>query len=147
MPKPNYQTRNALNAIPGAKTDRAKCVALNLPLSWRGTIGRIRKGEAVSMEKENIVRLQLGLPMLTPPLVPVPPCPDCGSVHHARCNGNGGQAVVLAPGETVRRQGPQRKRLAVRRPWMGYELSAAMDAAGVTDDDVRRLVAALLEGR
>jgi len=146
MPKPNYQTRNALNAIPGAKTDRAKCVALNLPLSWRGTIGRIRKGEAVSMEKENIVRLQLGLPMLTPPLVPVPPCPDCGSVHHARCNGNGGTAIVLAPGETVRRPG-QRLRPRVRRPWMGAELSAAMDAAGVSDADVRQLVAAALEGQ
>lgn len=37
----------------------------------------------------------------------VPACPDCGSVHHARCHGNGGEAVVLAPGETVRRpRGP-----------------------------------------
>ena len=85
-------------------------------------------------------------PIPQPPLVPVPPCPDCGSVHHARCNGNGGTAIVLAPGETVRRHG-QRLRPRVRRPWMGAELSAVMDAAGVTDADVRRLVAAMLEGQ
>jgi len=35
----------------------------------------------------------------------------------------------------------------VRRPWMGAELSAAMDAAGVSDADVRQLVAAMLEGQ
>ena len=38
-------------------------------------------------------------------------------------------------------------RPAVRRPWMGAELSAAMDAAGVSDADVRQLVAAMLEGQ
>ena len=39
-------------------------------------------------------------------------------------------------------------RPAVRRPWMGAELSAAMDAAGVSDADVRRWVAAaMLEGQ
>ena len=44
-------------------------------------------------------------PQLQAKLVPV--CPDCGSVHHARCHGNGGTAVVLAPGETVKRsRGP-----------------------------------------
>ena len=87
-------------------------------------------------------------PIPQPPLVPVPPCPDCGSVHHARCNGNGGTAIVLAPNETVRRQGQARPRPRVRRPWMGAELSAAMDAAGVSDADVRRWVAAaMLEGQ
>ena len=70
----------------------------------------------------------------------IDPCPDCGSVHHARCNGNGGAAIVLAPGETVRRQGQARPRPAVRRPWMGYELSREMDAAGVSDATVRWLV-------
>ena len=36
-----------------------------------------------------------------------PACPDCGSVHHARCNGHNGAVVVLADGETVRRpRGP-----------------------------------------
>ena len=109
MPKPHYQTRNTLCALIWP-TDRAKCKALGLPEHWRGTIGRIRKGEAVSLDKENIVRLQLGLPVLSPPLIPVPPCPDCGSVHHARCNGNGGTAVVLAPGETVRRPGQSKPR-------------------------------------
>jgi hypothetical protein len=82
----------------------------------------------------------LATPRPVPPLVPVPPCPDCGSVHHARCNGNGGTAVVLAPGETVRRSGQSKPRPKVRRPWMGYELSAEMDVAGVTDATVRWLV-------
>jgi hypothetical protein len=81
----------------------------------------------------------LAAPEPRPPAIPVPACPDCGSVHHARCNGNGGHAVVLAPGETVRRPG-QRQRQRVRRPWMGAELTAEMDKAGVTDATVRWLV-------
>jgi len=75
-----------------------------------------------------------------PPLVPVPPCPDCGSVHHARCNGHNGAVVVLADGETVRRPGQSKPRPKVRRPWMGAELTAEMDKAGVTDATVRWLV-------
>jgi hypothetical protein len=48
-----------------------------------------------------------------PPAIPVPPCPDCGSVHHARCNGNGGTAVVLAPGERVTtKRGPWQSKAA-----------------------------------
>ena len=139
MPIPDTSTTQALQRLPGAKSHRAKCVALGLPVAWRGTVGRIIYGHAVSLDKENVVRLQLGLPVLSPPLIPVPPCPDCGSVHHARCNGNGGTAVVLAAGETVRRP-TRRKRPVVRRPWMGVELSAAMDAAGMSDATVRWLV-------
>lgn len=62
-------------------------------------------------------------PMPTPPMIPVPPCPDCGSVHHARCNGNGGVAVVLAPGETVRRAGRPRRRRAYWRPCLPATLT------------------------
>ena len=64
----------------------------------------------MSLAKENEVRYRLGLKPIYPPLVPVPPCPDCGSVHHARCNGNGGTAIVLADGETVRRPGQSKPR-------------------------------------
>ncbi len=56
-------------------------------------------------------------------LIPVPPCPDCGSVHHARCNGNGGHAVVLALGETVRRPGQRRQRRAYWRPCLPAKLT------------------------
>ena len=52
----------------------------------------------------------LAAPSPVPPLVPVPACPDCGSVHHARCHGNGGAVVVLAQGETVRRPGQSKPR-------------------------------------
>jgi hypothetical protein len=40
----------------------------------------------------------------------------------------------------VRRPGQSKQRPVVRRPWMGRDLTAAMDAAGITDEDVRRLV-------
>lgn len=70
-----------------------------------------------------------------PPALPAP----ARRRFHARCNGNGGTAVVLADGETVRRP-TRRKRPVVRRPWMGVELSAAMDAAGMSDATVRWLV-------
>ncbi len=154
MPKPSRTTQDALSAIPGPKTDRGRCVALGLPLSWRGTIGRIRNGFMVSMEKENEVRLRLNLPALSPPLVSVHPCPSCAARGIVRshadgldCNGNGGHAIVLAPGETVRRPGRAKRRPPVRRPWMGAELTAAMDAAGMTDENVRQIVARWLAGR
>ena len=73
----------------------------------------------------------------------VPECPGCGGAPHVAregCHGNGGTAVVLADGETVRKTAAQRTRPVVRRPWMGAELSVEMDAAGVTDATVRWLV-------
>ena len=108
MPKPQNDTRSALFALQCAPTDRGRCVALCLPLSWRGTMNRILNNFPVSLDKENEVRYRLGLPAIYPPLVPVPACPDCGSVHHARCNGNAGAVVVLAPGETVTTPRPRR---------------------------------------
>lgn len=70
----------------------------------------------------------------------VPLCPDCGSVHHARCNGNGGEAVVLAPGETVRRQGTQRKRRNYWRPCLPAALTPQQRAQVLE-------FAAMLEGQ
>ena len=117
MPKPSKETRDALMAVLGPKTDRWRCVALGLPEHWRGTIGRIRNGFAVSLSKENEVRYRLGLPAIYPPLVPVAPCPSCAARGIVKshgdgldCNGNGGTAVVLAPGETVRRPGQSKPR-------------------------------------
>lgn len=59
----------------------------------------------------------LATPQPIPPLVPVHPCPSCAArgivKSHADgldCNGNGGHAVVLAPGETVRRAGQSKPR-------------------------------------
>lgn len=92
------------------------------------------------------------MPLPQPPQIPVTPCPSCAARGITRshgdgldCNGNGGAAIVLAPNETVRKTKQARPRPAVRRPWMGAELSAAMDAAGISDADVRRLVAASLK--
>lgn len=152
MPIPDTSTTQALQRLPGAKSHRSKCVALGLPVTWRGTVGRIIYGHAVSLDKENTVRARLGLPPIALPQIPVTPCPSCAARGITRshgdgldCNGNGGTAIVLAPNEMVRRQGQSRSRPAVRRPWMGAELSAAMDAAGMSDADVRRLVAASLK--
>lgn len=134
MPKPSKDTQNALNALQGAKTHRGRCAALGLDASWRGTIGRIIYGHPVGLDKENEVRHRLGLPPIAPPLVPVPPCPDCGSVHHARCNGNGGHAVVLAPGETVTKATPKppRQRRQYYRPCLSDALGRELASAGYT---------------
>lgn len=65
--------------------------------------------------------LETGLPMAR--RVWIDPCPDCGSVHHARCNGNGGTVVVLAPGETVRRVATSRTRPHYYRPCLPATLT------------------------
>lgn len=109
MPQPEQSTVQALGRLMEAKSHRAKCIALGLPLSWRGTVGRILASQAVSLDKENEVRQRLGLHPVTPPLVGIPPCPDCGSVHHTRCNGHEAAAVVvLAPGQAVTTKRPRR---------------------------------------
>ena len=69
----------------------------------------------ISRQMEGRIRLALGLPPLPAP-VPVDPCPDCGSVHHARCNGNSGPVVVLAATERVVKAGRGRKRRRLVRP-------------------------------
>ena len=69
----------------------------------------------VSLHAENRVRAALGLPPLPAPVL-IPPCPDCGSAHHTRCNGNSGPVVVLAATEKVVRAGRGRKRRRLVRP-------------------------------
>lgn len=53
-----------------------------------GVINNIVNGkhDHVSLATENHVRALLGLTALLPS-VTVPSCPDCGGVHHGRCNG------------------------------------------------------------
>lgn len=129
MPVPDTSTVNALNALPGVKTDRGRAAALGLPAAWRGTLGRIRVGASVSVQKENEVRQRLGLAPLSPPMISVPLCPDCGSVHHTRCNGHAGPVVVLGPAQVVRSVGgARRRRKPVWRPCLPVELTAAQRA-------------------
>ena len=69
----------------------------------------------ISRQMEGRIRLALGLPPLPAPVL-IPPCPDCGSVHHARCHGNDGPVVVLAATERVVKAGGGRKRKRLVRP-------------------------------
>ena len=68
----------------------------------------LSKAAAYRIAKDNTYRpskamlnaiIETGLPMAR--RVWIDPCPDCGSVHHARCNGNAGAVVVLGNGERV----------------------------------------------
>ena len=85
----------------------------------------------VSRQSEQRVRRAFGLPPL-PALVPVDPCPDCGSVHHARCNGNSGPVVVLGSTERVIKRGgaPQRKRYRWSATTAQERRRAALNVAG-----------------
>ncbi len=143
MPKPSDDTRIAIFALQGRPTDRGRCAALGLPPSWRGTLNRIANNFPVSLDKENEVRRRIGLPPVMPPLIPVPACPDCGSVHHARCNGHAGPVVVLAAGESVRHvaQRPRRARKAMWRACLPAELTPDERA------QVRQFAASLLRRR
>ena len=95
-----------------------------------------------------------GIP--TPPLIPTHPCPSCAahgiiSSHCDKLNCHDKPVVavaLLAPGEVVKPAlMPKRKRLKVRRPYMGHELSVAMNDHGITDAMVRELVKAELSRR
>ena len=140
MPIPDTSTTQALQRLPGAKSHRSKCLALGLPVAWRGTVGRIIYGHAVSLDKENTVRARLGLPPIAPPQIPVTPCPSCAARGITRshgdgldCNGNGGTAVVLADGETVRRPGTPQKRKRYWRPCLSKELEKALWRVGTEE--------------
>jgi hypothetical protein len=103
----------------------------------------------MSRKREDRMRQALGMEAL-PVIEEVPVCPIHGVVHDAGpCAEDKPIAAVvaLAPGETVRRPAKAKRRPPVRRPWMGAELTAAMDAAGMTDEDVRQIVAQALAGR
>jgi hypothetical protein len=54
----------------------------------------VSHGDKLTMSKFNALRRHAGLEPL-PTLVHVEPCPDCGSVHHARCNGIADPVVIV----------------------------------------------------
>ena len=100
----------------------------------------------VSRQSENRVRVAVGLPPL-PALIPVDPCPDCGSVHHARCNGNSGPVVVLAATEKVVKAGGSRKRRKLVRPVAGEAQNSRRLALGAGWREVIEAGLSALEGR
>ena len=108
-------TRQALQALSHeCDSLRKTAKALGVPHSVLADILAGRSGH-VSLHAENRVRAALGLPPLPAPVL-IPPCPDCGSAHHTRCNGNSGPVVVLAATEKVVRAGRGRKRRRLVRP-------------------------------
>ena len=66
------------------------------------------RDKPMSLQRERRMCAALGIEA-PPPEYSVPACPDCGSVHHARCNGNAGAVVVLGNSETVTRARPPRQ--------------------------------------
>ena len=108
-------TRQALQALSHeCDSLRKTAKVLQVPHSLLSDILGNRHGH-VSLANENRIRAVLNLPPLPAP-VPVDPCPDCGSVHHARCHGNDGPVVVLAATERVVKAGGGRKRKRLVRP-------------------------------
>lgn len=67
----------------GSFRKAAKALGVSHAAIWN--IARGRHAD-VSIATENKVRKALGLEPLRP-MVEVPACPDCGGVHHGRCNG------------------------------------------------------------
>ena len=100
----------------------------------------------VSRDSENRVRAVLGLAPLPAP-VPVDPCPDCGSVHHARCNGNSGPVVVLAATERVVKAGGGRKRRKLVRPVADETQNSRRIALGAGWREIIEAGLSALEGR
>jgi transcriptional regulator with XRE-family HTH domain len=82
-------------------SQRAVAKLLGVPSATISDILRGRDGH-ISRERENEIRAALALEPL-PLLVTIPACPDCGNVHHGRCNG---KPVAIRPAH--RRREPQR---------------------------------------
>ena len=91
--------------------------------------------EHVSRAAENRVRAALGLTPLPAP-IPIEPCPDCGSAHHTRCNGNSGPVVVLAATERIVGRGKPRNRRRYHRPVATEAQEGRRAALGVGWQDV-----------
>ena len=130
-------TRQALQALSHeCDSLRKTAKALGVPHSVLADILAGRSGH-VSLHAENRVRAALGLPPLPAPVL-IPPCPDCGSVHHARCNGNDGPVVVLASTDKVVKASaaPKRKRRRYHRPVATEAQEGRRAALGVGWQDV-----------
>lgn len=80
---------------------RKTAMALGVPYTMVRDVIKGRHGH-VSLASENHLRQLLALEPL-PLLVTIPACPDCGNVHHGRCNG---KPVAIRPAH--RRREPQR---------------------------------------
>lgn len=101
-------TKAAVTALHGAMSYPAIAKRLGLERRFWPALSRVANDGPVSVEIESEIRVALGLEPL-PALIPTPACADCGSVHHARCNGQPVVAVVaLAPGQTVTTPRPRR---------------------------------------
>lgn len=131
--------RISADTIKALKTARNGTLAktaqsLGFPASFAATISAILNGRQgqVSLVTENKLRITLGLPVVRS-IVEVESCEDCGSVHHARCNGHDGPVVVLAEDEKITKTRPKKKPspYAVRRK----KLRAACKEHGITMED------------
>ena len=138
-------TRQALEAVSHeCDSLREAAKVLQVPHSVLADILGNRHGH-VSLQAENRVRVALGLPPLSAPVL-IPPCPDCGSAHHARCNGNDGPGVVLGSADKVVKRGKPRKRKRYHRPVATPEQEQRRMALGMSWGIVIEAGLAALEG-
>lgn len=105
----------------------------------------LSKAAAYRIAKDNTYRpskamlnaiIEAGLPM--PRRVWIDPCPDCGSVHHARCNGHAGEAVVLGEGERIVRPSKKSARPRYYRPCLPVEIGEQVKLHGIDVEAVLR---------
>ena len=113
-------TKDKLNALLDEKTFRDVLRNLDVPDDqWNvflPLLSDILNGRSVSIQRENLLRCALGLPLVVLP-VPAAPCPTCGIVHGEGLDCNGqpiADVVILRPGSRVVQSA--RNGQAVRRP-------------------------------
>lgn len=121
----------------------AKMAAHELGYISQASISLMEAGKmAVNPRYEDWLRVKAG-----ERVVPVPPCPDCGSVHHARCHGNGGACVVLGVAQRVvetREPQPAKRPRRLVRPVASAAQNARRQALG---DTWREIIEAGLAAR
>ena len=121
----------------------AKIAATDIGYISQASISLMEAGKApVDARYESWLRVRAG-----ERVVSVPPCPDCGSVHHARCNGNSGPVVVLAATERVVKAGGGRKRRKLVRPVATETQNSRRIALGAGWREIIEAGLSALEGR
>ena len=138
------ETTIALKSVQNGSL-RKLAVELGFRPSFAATLSDVLHGKegSVSVHTENRLRIALGLRPVS--IVPVAPCPTCGSVHLVGdCHGKAGAAAIVADNEEVKQKRIYKMSKPAYRPRLPLALKERIEADGRTVEQL--IEAALAKG-